>query len=234
MRLKTKSRTFRLPNELFEADKRAFRVDEKDDELILKNQHGLLFRMKKSIVTANELHTELGCIDLPDSIYARYVTPLIKKANENCGERLYSKFALVMDNHHLVLKNPEYFLIRAPWLSSGVAMSGPINYCLGSLIETWKRDGKLKSKDENGDMVFVAKVSGGLSGLASATAWNPSKRCFVRLNKSSLPGGLPVWLANFSKLQSNYRESLLANFAAINKLLEECEKVGVKRVEKKK
>jgi hypothetical protein len=223
MRLKTKSRTFRLPDELFKCDKRVFIAGETENTLVVKDQHGLQFNLKKSVIRANDMGSSLGCIELSDTLYRHYVTPMIKKADEQASNLLETHFRLVMQNYHVVLKNPEYFLIRAQWLCSGASFSGPIHYCLGSVVEAWMRSKQLRSKDKEGKPVYVAKVGGSnLSGMVIGKAWSPTENCWTSLDKSCLPGGLPTWLSHYSRLQSAYRHSLVANFAAIRKLIDHC------------
>lgn len=223
MRLKTKSRTFRLPDALFARDKRVFITGETENTLLVRDQHGLQFNLKKSVISANEMSSSLGCIELSDTLYMHYVTPMIKKADEQASQLLDQHFGLVMQNYHVVLTNPEYFLIRAQWLCSGAGFSGPVNYCLGSLVEAWMRSKLLRSKNIDGKPVYVAKVGGSpFSGLIRGKAWSPTENRWTELDKHCLPGGIPFWLSHYSKLQSAYSQTLVANFAAIRKLINHC------------
>jgi hypothetical protein len=223
MRIKTLSKTFRLPSDLIVPDKRVFAVGETENTLLVKNAHGLAFHLRKSVISTNGMASHLGCIVLPDALYKHHVEPVIKKANEQASLLLEKHFGLVMQNYHLVLQNPEYFLIRTPWLSSGGTVSGPVHYCLGGLVESWMKSKKLRTKDREGKPVYVVRVGGSnLSGALWAKGWVPSENKWACLGNDELNGNLQAWLLQYSKLQSAYPQTLTADFAAIGKLIKHC------------
>jgi hypothetical protein len=215
----------RIPSQILAPNYRYKIVDENDSDYQLQVSETLTFPIKKGIVRSNGLDTSNGSITLSKGLYEHHVKPRIEKLDEAASNQLLNNFALVMANANLVLSNPSFYLIRTPWLCSGGGMSGPINYCLGALLEEWLKNKRLLLVNKDGHKEYIIKVGGSLlSGMLIAKTWCPHTQSLGELYRDKIPGGLGVWLPKFAALSAKRTEKLPANYQSIYALLEACKK----------
>lgn len=191
MYLKTKRKKLRIPPGLVEIDFKMKIMGETGDDFQLATSSGVIISLKKRISEINSLPISGKSIVLTETLYTRYVHEVVKKNDRAASDRLLNAFELVMTNQREVLNNPSFFLIRSNWLISGGSISGPLFYCLGSLIEAWLYDKRFTIHDVNGNKINVVKVGGSnLSGVIGGLGWDRENRRFVELDRRHLSGGL--------------------------------------------
>lgn len=220
MKIQTRSRKLILDPSLLEINYTVKILEEKESSFLIVDQDGLHANYPKSIVKANNYEIIGNHFKLSADAYTHYFSGKRKGMENEAGLRLENEFAKVIGARNLILNKAEYFLIRTPLLTSGGAYVGGVSYCLGSLIESWKKENDLIIHTADGDRVYLIKVAGSpLSGVKEGKGWSVNQKCIVRL--THFQPHLGEWLKRFKKLSDGYELRLRANFTAINSLLTE-------------
>ena len=139
--------------------------------------------------------------------------------NKEAADKLKENFGLIMGNQERIMNHGPYFLIRSDFLTSGTSMAGSINFCLGSLLESWKKSEELILETDSSRIYIISVQGSSLSGHFNITGWSPEKGV-VEIENPGQKKLLDL-MEHFSTLSANYKHKLRANFPKIEKLLDD-------------
>ncbi|MEY4594838.1 MAG: hypothetical protein RIQ47_1248, partial [Bacteroidota bacterium] len=193
---------------------------EETQTFLLADCDGIRVHYPKSVLHDNKQWVRGKSLELSRSAYDHYFIKRRKSLEKTAADKLKDNFTDVMRHKRLVLNNGKYFLIRTPWLSSGGAHIGGVYYCLGALLESWKKEKYLVIKTEEGDTVYMIRIAGSpLSGAINGEGWSVREQRIVPVGK--LQPGLLEWINRFKKISERYDQKMRVNFTSINELLRE-------------
>ena len=192
---------------------------EQPSYLDLSDADGLSARIQKSIIESNQLKVTDHEVQLPESIYNHYFLPIRKQREKEATDKLKENFGFIMGNQERIMNHGPYFLIRSDFLTSGTSMAGSINFCLGSLLESWKESEELILETDSSRIYIISVQGSTLSGHFNITGWSPEKGVIEFEN----PGQkrLIDIIQHLNTWGANYRYRLRANFQQIEKLLDD-------------
>lgn len=159
----------------YQKDLHVIIIDESESEYVLSNTEGLKIKFPKNILQANRLTVIKKTIKLTEAIYENW---FVKKREElliDLSKIVEYNLHTIIDNKQIVLKNPNYYLIRLPWLFIGYGKQ----ICLGAWLEsmddlefevTHKQTKKIEP-------LIITSINGSpLSGINSCSGWSILKK----------------------------------------------------------
>lgn len=202
----------------YQKDLRVNIIDEFESDYVFMNAEGLKIKFPKNILQANQLPVIKKTVKLTESIYKNW---FVKKREElllDLSKIVEYNLHTIIDNKQIVLKNPNYFLIRLPWLFIGYGKQ----ICLGAWLESmdnleFEVTHKQTSKIER---LIITFINGSpLSGIHSCSGWSILKKEIKRGYSSKRKHGIKSIFNRLSQqYPSKWKEDLKQTTTLLNEL----------------
>ena len=207
-------------------------VDRKCDDYILKNHHGIEMEYPKFLFEHNKKEIINGKIKLECSEYRNC---FISGRSDNDETLFFEHFNLLYKNRTFIMSDSRYFLIRIPKvLKLNLMYIGGLDYCLGSLFESWNSSRKLYTHlDKTGEKIRIIRTGGSpLSGMHEWTGWGEeSKKIFYggtrafmefqneELTNSKVKSFIDLWM-ELQKIGLRYPDYCNVDHADLKELID--------------
>jgi len=150
-------------------------IGETQDHYTLENSSKRKINIPKSIIQDNHLEILDNQVNLGKVVYYNYFKKNTSLESSQRMDKLFSKhFEDILRNRKVVLKKPEYFLLRPTPLTSGGMFTQGFTYALGSLVESIESGNHTRFEEFYGHRdLYLLKCSGSeLSGSFWAIFWS--------------------------------------------------------------
>lgn len=180
-------------------------LEEHEKHFYIKNKNGLKVKLPKKIFEANNLAFSENTVELPEGLYEHFIRSEAKRVDEEKFNAVFKqRVSDLFTNSILVLKEPEYFLLRPHLLESTGVYLGAYNISVGSLLKAWETDTDFyfDSIQDKEDLFLMAVRGSVLTNRYTSIFWCRSNRSVISYSSNvfALPNGFHFYLSKFKAL----------------------------------